>query len=82
MSEIIIEGPKYKILEDEPVVSTYSIKVNPTCDEEFMIEDSVGRSIPFIMACLDDLIEDLNKFYVAYQSQIRDDIMRYQEYKV
>jgi len=79
---VIIEGPRYKILENEPIEPTYTIQINPNCDTEFVIEDQMGRSLPMILACLDDLIEDLNKFYVAYQSQIRDDINRFQEYRV
>ena len=80
--DIIIEGPSYKILENEPVFPSYTIRVNPNCDTEFVIEDQQGRYIPMIMACLDDLIEDLNKFYITYQTDIRADINRFSEYKV
>jgi|APSaa5957512493_1039668.scaffolds.fasta_scaffold103803_2 hypothetical protein len=59
----------YKVLVDEPylvISDDYRLGPNPKWgDEEFYLEDNIGRGIPFTWKDLDKLIKGLNNLKVV-----------------
>jgi hypothetical protein len=64
------KGPVYDFGDGVKQKPVYTIRPSEITEGEFIIEDSVGRSIPMLYAALTDLRRSLTEYCTEYAEEI------------